>query len=311
MQQLSGSAPVREVIRIRSSNLGSPLLGALLRDCDSNQSAIARLVGLSNYLAIATVALGERPAGRLLVEKTTADRLVKSIRSMGVSCHRAKFHCIEKPDAVNGTHHRASFVDGPREGALAVIYFGINSYFAKGAEWAEYTGNHQVAGTLFGYPDCCIAGFAQSKADEADRLPSTITHIGPFPREMNPVTFYVYGVPNLLFHFACSPQCQRSAALAEKRRVFLGSLTRKPRLMKTLGSGIAVYGPKLGIGLITAFRQVDVSEYEILEVTTRHALTRMLFAGRGCQRIRLYGAHRFRIGKHLYSGKLTFAAQFQ
>jgi hypothetical protein len=298
------------VTRIRSADLGSALLGALLQDCDSNQATIARLVGLSNYLAIATVALRERAAGRLLVAKAVADRLVGCISNMGVSCHRATFHCIEKPDAVDGTHHRGSFIND-EPGALAVIYFGIDSNFAKGAEWAEYTGDHLVAGSLFGYPDCCIASFAQSSEGEADKLPSTIIHTGPYPRGMNPLTFYVYGVPNLLFHFACSPSCQRSAALAETRREFLGSLTRKPRLMQRLGAGIAVYGPKVGIGLITGYRQLDASVYEILEVTTRQVLTRKLFAGSEWQGIRLYGAHRFRIGNNLYSGKRTFAAQFQ
>ena len=311
MQPPSVSALGREVTRVRSFNLGSALQRALLRDCNSNQSTLARLVGLSNYLAIVTVALGERAAGRLLVKKNIADKLVKTVRSMGVSCHRAKFHCIEKADAVDGTHHRGSFVNDEPKGALAVVYFGMNAYFAKGAEWAEYTGNHHVAGNLFGYPDCCVAHFEQSNEDEADKLPSTIKHTGPYPREMNPLTFYVYGVPNLLFHFACSPECQRSAALAETRRVFIGSLTRKPRQMKALGAGIAIYGPELGIGLITRYQQVDASEYEIQEVTTRQAITRMLFAGREWQRIRMYGAHRFRIGKKIYSGNLTFAAQFQ
>ncbi len=291
--------------------MGSALLDALLRDRNSRQAAIARLVGLSNYLAIATVVSGERAAGRLLIDKTVADRLVKSIRRMGVSCHRAKFYGVEKPDAVEGTHHRVSFVNGQPKDALAVLYFGINSNFARAAEWAEFTGNHQVAGSLFGYPHCCIATFEQSTEDEADRLPTTITHIGPYPRGMNPLTFYVYGVPNLLFHFACSPHCQRSAALAKSRRIFLESLTGKPRLMTTLGAGIAVYGPELGIGLITGYRQIDASEYEILEVTTRQALTRMLFANCQRRRIRLYGAHRFRIGRHLYTGKFTFAAKFQ
>ena len=305
------ATPIREGIRIRSSNLGLALSHALLRGRDSSQSAVARFVGLSNYLAIATVALGERAAGRLIIDKTAAHTLVKSIRGMGVSCHQAKFHCVEKSDAVEGTHHRVSFVNGRPKDALAVVYFGIDSNFARGAEWAEFTGNHTIAGSLFGYPNCCISRFERSTEDEADRLPGTITHVGPYPREMNPLTYYVYGVPSLLFHFACSPHCQRSAALSESRRNFLGSLTGKPRLMTRLGAGIAVYGPELGIGLITGYRQIDESEYEILEVTTRQALTRKLFTSSERRRIQLYGAHRFRIGRHLYSGKLTFAAQFR
>jgi hypothetical protein len=283
-----------------------------LRDSsfDAPHKALIRLVGLSNYFAIATVAARQRVAGRLIVRATNINRLSGLVAELGLVCRRARFDFLELPSPVPGTHNCGSFVLGSRNGAKPILYFGIDAGFAEGAETAEFHEEHALVGRLFGYPDCCVTFYTENEATGLDKLPSSITSTGPFPREMNPVLSYVYGCVNLLFHFPCSPHCRASLTMRQQRLNYLSRFLPSAQALANFGFGIAVYGPAAGIALITRYRELESDCYEVEAVATRNQETKAIFSADKICRIRLLGPHAFEIGARTFVGVDQFAARF-
>jgi hypothetical protein len=240
---------------------------------------ILESLGLSNYLAVATVADEERLCGRLVVSRDVLESLGRHLDAAGLAFRVAAFHIIEKRDVVQGTSHRASFVPADRDTRSRVLYFARKPEHCEGAEYAELHGHHPLIGELFGYPACCVEAFANAGNQSLDRWPAVVDSPGPFERILNPVSFYVYGAPSLIFHFPCSLRCRHSIALAEERRQRVARLAGKPGMLARIGRGIALYGPEVGIGLVTSYREVGPQEYRIDRIDTRDVRTCETFVG--------------------------------
>ncbi len=261
----------------RSGHWRTSLSDVALRRMSRSSRTILESLGFSSYLAVTTVADEERLCGRLVVDRDGVEPLGRDLEAVGLVCRVAAFHIIEQDDVVPGTSHRASLVPARHDTAGRVVYFARKPEHCEGAEYAELCQNHPLVGELFGYPACCVAAFAAAPGQPLDRWPSLIDSPGPFPRILNPVSFYVYGVPSLIFHFPCSLQCRRSIALAEERRGRLARLSGKPGILAQLGRGIALYGPEVGLGLVTRFRETAANEYRVERIDTRAVRTSEMF----------------------------------
>jgi hypothetical protein len=275
----------------------------------SGAAEIVRLLGVSNYLACITVAEHERAAGRLLVGDEAAARLPLLCHELGASCLRAPFRMRSTASPVEGTDHCAQFVADSVADGRVIFHIGITPAFAEGAQLAETSGDHPAIGRLFGYPDCCVRHFAAGPRTSLDRLPASIPSTGPLPFEMNPVTPYLYGV-NFLFHFACSAWCEASLSLLRARRSFLSRFAPPAAAFATLGRGIALYGPAIGIGLVTAFDHIGPDRYRVREVVTASPTTASLFAGVGDPVLHLFSPHSFSLGGRHFDDDRQFAALF-
>jgi hypothetical protein len=270
---------------------------------------IVRRLGLSSYLECATVAACERAAGRLIVPEDIADRVMELVSRLGASCRRAGFRMLHLPSPVEGTDHHGSFVPEDVAGSRPLLYLGITPDFARGAEIAELGGDHAVLGGLFGYPTCCVDAFRASASSTFDRLPATIPSTGPFPFAMNPVVPHLYGI-SFLFHFPCTPACEASLDLLHRRQRFLAKLAPPAAAFCGLAAGIALYGPEVGIGLITRYEELEPGVFRALAVLTRSDRTRSLFSGAESPLVRLYNPHSFTIGRRRFDGPDQFAAVF-
>lgn len=256
---------------------------AYVRLCDrlrGPERFLATELGISGYLAVATVATRARPAGRLALSPEQAPEFLRAATALGVHCRMGRVRLVSVPDAIPETRHAALFVTDNRPGAMSLVYFGVTATLAAGAEQIELCGEHRLLGQLFGYPDCCAEFFVSSESAGADRLPATISSLGPFDRLMNPVSTYVYGAPNLLFHFPCSPACGPSIALSQQRSRFLAQVEPGLRAIEELGSGLALYGPEVGIGLATEYEKQDANTFRVYKVLTRSQATHELFGAR-------------------------------
>jgi hypothetical protein len=282
---------------------------ALLDTLSPGAAEIVRLLGLSNYLACVTVAERERAAGRLLVDDEAAARFPSLCQDLGASCVRAPFRMRVVQSPVEGTDHCGQFVADSVADGRAIFHVGITQSFAEGAQLAEVQSEHAVTGRLFGYPDCCVHGYADGPRPSVDHLPASVRSTGPFPFEMNPVVPYLYGA-SFLFHFACSPRCQASLALLRARRTFVERLAPPAAGFAGLGRGIALYGPAIGIGLITQSDEIAPGEYRVHEVVTASRRTAQLFAETGDAILRLFSAQSFSLGRRHFDDARQFIAIF-
>jgi len=271
---------------------------------------VASNIGISAYLALATVAIHTRPAGRLAISPDQAVDFMQAAQAMGVHCHLGRVRLVSVPDAIPETRHAALFVADDRPSAMNLIYFGVTAAIAEGAEEVELYGNHQLLGELFGYPECCTEFFVKSQMAGPDRLPASIGSVGPFERLMNPITTYVYAIPSLLFHFPCSPACQASIELAKRRALFLASIEPRIAATEDLGRGIALYGPEVGIGLATEFEAEGERTFRLLRVVTRSQATHELLATRTEATIRFDTPTSFEIDGRRFSRPDQFGALF-
>ena len=271
---------------------------------------VASNFGIANYLAVATVAMHSRPAGRLAIPPAQATEFIQAAQAMGVHCCLGRVRMVSVPDAIPETRHAALFVKDERPSAMNIIYFGVSPAIAEGVEEVELYGNHRLLGELFGYPDCCTEFFIKSEGAGPDRLPATIHSVGPFERLMNPITTYVYATPNLLFHFPCSPACHASIELAKRHRLFFSRIDPRVAATESLGRGIALYGQEVGIGLATEFEVKDESTFRLLRVITRSQMTHKLFAMRNDATIRFDSPNLFEIDGRQYSRSDQFGALF-
>ena len=274
------------------------------------ERCIADELGISGYLAVATVATRARPAGRLAVSPDQVPQFLEAAAELGLYCCIGRARLVSVPDAIPETRHAALFVADDRPHAMSLVYFGVSADIAAGAEQVELYGDHRLLGQLFGYPDCCVEFFVNSETAGPDRLPATINSLGPFDRLMNPVSTYVYGVPNLLFHFPCSPGCRPSMMLSKQRSHFLSEIEPGVRAIENLGTGLALYGPEVGIGLATEYERRDTSTFRLHKIVSRSQTTHELFGMRAEAIIRFDSPSVFEIDGRRFSRRDQFGALF-
>ena len=288
------------------------IVGEFNASLEAGQRELLNLVGFSEFLCCLSVLHRERAAGRVSVSQDGAERVASLLDSLGLHCRRSALDLLPQPDLIGGNvKHNSVYVrQGSREEAWAILYFGVDAEFAAGAEVAELNKEQQLVGRLFGYPECCSEFFLRNDGYSQDRTPRSVTDTGPFPSILNPALNELYGF-SLQFHFACSPRCACSLALAKTR---LNSLKRyAPSIveMEQLGAGITVYGPTTGAVLVTRYRPVGDNLYETEEVMTWNEKAAELFHGNGSPpRIRLRSAHEFEIKGTILKDESHFAAVF-
>jgi hypothetical protein len=286
---------------------------AYVRLCDRLQGPerfIAGELGISGYLAVATVATRARPAGRLGVPPEQVPDFVEAAAALGVHSCVGRVRLVSVPDAIPETRHAALFVTDDRPNAMSLVYFGVTEALAAGAEQVELYGDHRLLGQLFGYPDCCIEFFLKSGSAGPDRLPATINSLGPFDRLMNPISTYVYGAPSLLFHFPCSPACESSITLSKERSRFLSQIEPGLLAIEDVGTGLALYGPEVGIGLATEYERQDAIAFRLHKILTRSQTTHELFGSRTGAIIRFTTPSVFEIDGRRFSRPDQFGALF-
>lgn len=211
------------------------------------------------------------------------------------------------------TVHKGGFVTrGLYSDALAVLYFGQNELLCDLAELAEAEGNHQLAGKLFGYPQCCISAYsdASSRSEKQQDLTAfTVPDLGPFARELNPLLRFLYGY-RLIFHFPCSMRCESSLRLARRRVDLLASLTSSARDLEFLGSGLSLYGPQIGAVLAFEFDRIS-SDTVVAHSIVFREVPGSPFSGIATDpEIHLCSAHSFTIDGRRFEDRAHFAAFF-
>jgi hypothetical protein len=294
-------APVELLVAIKRS---------LVRALEGPRRVLLQLCGLSNFLAVDTVYRRERVCGRLIVEQARLASLIEPITALGLAWRIAKFGFCELPSPVPGTQHDGLFTFERGEDTKAVLYFAIDPFFAQGIEEAEANEEHQLVGTLFGYPTCCVDAYLSGDQAIADRIPQTIPHRGPFPALLNPLLPYLYPGIGLIFHFPCSPECEASRDLALHRIGLLAALTPDAAQISLLGKGISLYGDKTGVALVTRYQSVGSDEFECQEILARDGTERIINLSTGSTRLRLTGPRKFLFGGHAIDSRHQFAAVF-
>lgn len=297
-------------------NIPSDFLGAITEELKvslkENERELLSILGFSEFLCCLSVANHERAAGRICVPVEKADRVRSLINSMELHCYRSAFDLLPQPDFHEGkhvTHHAVYVPQDSREGACAVVYFGIDAEFAQGAEAAELNKEQRLVGRLFGYPECCSEFFLDGEGFNQDRTLGGIHDTGPFPVILNPLLPELYGV-RLTFHFVCSPRCRQSLRMAQERLERLKQYAPSIAEIESLGAGIVLYGPTIGASLITRYKQVSHNTYAVEEVTTWHDAGGKLFSDKEPAWIRLHSANEFEVEGRSFSDNLHFAALF-
>jgi hypothetical protein len=268
------------------------------------------LLGFADFLAVYTVLCHHRAAGRIVVPGPAADQVQSLILKSGVACRRAPYRLRKIPSRVRGTDHLARAVmDDPDADIL--LHFGVSDVVAEAAELASLTQNHELMGQLFAYPECCVAAYKSSRFPQADRTTLSIPSIGPFPAEMNPVTGHLFRPLAFLFHFPCSVGCETSLFLRRSRQSCIQTLFPEISRVDQLGRGIALYGERIGIGLITSWSEAGGGYYRIHRVVTKDRRLRRLLAQGSTAALRLTDPHDFQIGETAFAGLGDAAAIFQ
>lgn len=283
----------------------------LAPNLNRHQRNLLNLVGITDFLACMTVANGERVAGRLSLQPDKADAVTESIRSLGIHCRRSDFDMWTQRKLVEGTVHQGSLVPrDTQDGAEAVLHFSVDKEIAEQLDAVEINNEHTLIGRLFGYPACCTQKFKEITSAELDKTAGCIPGTGPFPKVLNPIFRYLYGL-NLLFHFPCTPECAVSLKLHQQRRQYLRGLSAYTDAYDTLAAGIAFYGPEVGIALVSKYRQIDENTYLAQEIVTRSKKSVERFSGNGNNsHIRLWSQHNFQIGNDVFDNQQQFAARF-
>jgi hypothetical protein len=260
------------------------------------EAGVLEALGISGFVAYATVARGGRALGRLEQNREDLERAMGAIRTGGLECVRSRFDMLSGREAVGGTFHSGRLVPRDTEPeARAVLYFSHRREFALAADVVERAENDRLAGRLFGYPECCIDFFERTGGGQ-DKTPACVAGLGPFPRALNPVVGLLYGI-RLLFHFPCSTSCAASAALVEERLRHLRQYAPSLEDFDRCGAGLLLYGPRLGIALATRYRPVGDDVFLLDEVVTRRAQSFDVFSTLpGAPIVRYLSPHRFEVG---------------
>jgi hypothetical protein len=272
---------------------------------------LADKFGLALYVAVATVARRKRAAGRVILHPGREDSFIALAAAMGVRCHTGRARIVSLPDAVDGSGHAGLFVLEDRPDASVIVYFALSNALASGAEAAELHGQHELVGSLFGYPGCCVASFIRQQVAGADYTAAGIPSLGPFPKAANPVVPYVYGAINTLFHFPCQVDCSHSLALRNARLAWLRDMQPEMSAYGQLGGGLALYGPELGIGLATDYQRLSDDTFAVRCIYTRSKTTAELFAAMPQVVMQLQGPHVVRLNERRYSHSSQFLALFE
>jgi hypothetical protein len=102
------------------------------------------------------------------------------------------------------------------EGEIDVLVYGRSAEVVEALCRAEVGGDPAVAGRLLGYPDCCIAAYAQ--VSPARWLDDTVARSGapPFPCWANRLPIS-WGAPTLIGElYPCSFRCQPAIAIGKR-----------------------------------------------------------------------------------------------
>lgn len=269
------------------------------------------VLSISDVLACLSTAWHERVAGRLVVPFSRLDRVVESIGALGLVCRRSRFDYRSGSNPVGGaTLHEGGFVPaGHPQATAGIVYFGLAAEFLDAAEAAERQENHAVAGLLFGYPDCCTSAFAHGSAGSLDKTAGAAPDPGPFACEMNPALRALLGL-RLTFHFPCSFRCATSSDQARRRRRFVTGLAPSLNALFDLGRGIAIYGPEVGVALVTRYSIEAEGVYRPAEVLTSGEKTAELFRTADPPLLRLRSSHDFDLGRTAFRSLRQLVAVF-
>lgn len=306
-ERLSAGAAVRT-----PPDLLGKVVGELNSALGAGERELLSLLGLSEFLCFLSVLRRERVAGRHCVSQDAAGRVAELAGALGLHCRRSAFDLLPQSDLIGGkVRHNSVYVpQGSREGAWAILYVGADAEFAAGAEAAELSREQRLVGRLFGYPECCSEFFLRNDGVNQDRTPYSVADTGPFPSILNPALNELYGF-SLHFHFACSPRCERTLALARARLDYLKRYAPSAAELERLGAGITVYGPSTGAALVARYRPLGGGAYEAEEVFTWDEKAAGLFSGGGAPpRILLRAAHDFEIKGRTFDDESHFAAVF-
>lgn len=101
---------------------------------------------------------------------------------------------------------------------LHLVYISKNEEKTKKAKKFENNENSMKFGELLGYPECCTKFFKENKREQSKKqmdfvLPA-LDKLEPFPY-VNNVCFRYFG-PEILSHFPCSFDCEKSKELGSK-----------------------------------------------------------------------------------------------
>ena len=285
----------------------SSLVAQLQKHLDSKRRDVLDSVGFCDFCAVDTVVARQRPAGRIIIRSDRSETTKDLISKLGISVREARFRLRTGASVIPGTDHRASVVDGPD--GDAVVYFALSDTIAEAAELASIKGDQSLLGTLFGYPPCCTRFYMNASPFGSDCTPPSITSLGPFPREMNPLIPHLFGSLTLIFHFPCSPWCKGSRLLWKERELHLIKVAPEVRKIASLGSGIAIYSPKLGISIITKFIRLTSSDLRAIELVTGNPTAHRTF-GSGADVFTLMDHRSFVFDGVLYEDPGQFIAEF-
>lgn len=293
-------------LTVRKPNraLHDEIVTALRTQLDNVRQSLLDSLGFADYLAVETVAVRERGAGRIVLPPCLAGRVMASIADLGLEARRASFALRPLLNPVSGTDHRAALV-GPHEGST-VVYFGITHALVEGAELATLCGDHALVGKAFGYPRCCVNAF--SRRCRQDQTSLGFDSLGPYPSEMNPIVPHLFGPLTFLFHFPCSPRCAASIALRGAREGRVASLAPNVRRLSGLGHGFAIYDPELGICLVNrATPSAMLSDFEVVTLSEK---ARAVFQAAKNDKIEVVSHQKIRFNGTTYGGPHSFFAFF-
>jgi hypothetical protein len=301
-----------QVVVKEPPNMALRVATELASSLDEHTRELLCLLGFSEFLCCLTVVKNQRTAGRISVSANISDRVLTLLRHLGLSCHRSTLDLFPLPDLVKGNlvNHHAQFVPrGTRENAQAIIYFGVDTEFAEGAETAEQCRNHKLLASLFGYPDCCSEFYAHNPGQNEDRTAQSISDTGPFRPILNPLMPELYGI-RLHFHFPCSPRCEASIAIATRNLQGLAEYAPSIESLGKLSCGIVLYGPQIGALLVTDYTESDVGVYTPSGIVAWPDSASVFVPERHTPRLNVWSAHRFQLGNTLYNDQAHFAAIF-
>jgi hypothetical protein len=290
------------------SSTHSSIVSALCQNLDPARQQLLRILGFRDFCAVETVACRQRPAGRIIVPAERSETVRSLIEIVGGSAREAPFRLQSLTSPVPGTDHRASVVEAPN--GDAVIYFGISRTIAEAAELASISGDEPLVGELFGYPGCCTSFYMDARKSGPDCTALSIRSFGPFPREMNPIVPYLFGPLSFLFHFPCSPDCSESRTLRDQRESLFAQTTPCVSMISSLGTGVALYSPQLGVSLLKISHPVTGVGLHADEILTNSTITQRLFSLRA-RRLIFTSHNTFSIDEAEYSGPNQFVANFR
>ncbi|MDY7228807.1 hypothetical protein [Hyalangium rubrum] len=270
------------------------------------------LLSLSDFLTVATVLHQERAVGRLILPMERVRPTMEAIGALGLYVRRGAIDFVEPRGPVEGTDHARHELPSGTPGAThGMFYFGVAEDLLEGADVLEQTNQHAMLASLFGYPECCVQLFTRTGEERLDKTPDSIPDLGPFPRLMNPCLRYLFGF-QLIFHFPCSPRCERSRTLLEGRLAYLKRHAPSAAGVAALGTGITLYGPRTGVALVTRSRQVAEQTFEVEEVVAAGSkLPALLAHAPSPVQLTLHGAHAFELGGVAVEDVHAFVARYE